>query len=109
MVKRSCITLKAWIASYPKAAADAKKKFRISLPPLQVISVDGEVARVRLEGLLRMEHTFFHQGKASRIEAPLVGYLDYDRGGRRIASWWLVTDGATYDGRPLGVVVRSEP
>jgi hypothetical protein len=73
----------------------------------RVMSV-GDVVRIRLDGQLRMEHAFNHPGERGLIEAPLLGYLDYDVRRQQITALQLVTDGATYNGGPFGALVRLE-
>jgi RNA polymerase sigma factor (sigma-70 family) len=76
----------------------------------EVVDVRAGVARVRLDGSLRMKHPFY--GKRpddSYVEAALAGYLDYDLGLHCIRTLRLVTNGATYGTKPFGVALCSIP
>jgi hypothetical protein len=74
-----------------------------------VLSVKDGVACVRIDGGLKMKHTFYHKDDDSFVEATVVGLMDVDTGSKKIRSLRLVTDRAEYRGRPFGVAVRSVP
>jgi hypothetical protein len=76
----------------------------------RVLSVEGDTARVRLEGDVRIKHRFY-PGRDDRNEAvaSLLGYLEFDAGKTTIKSLRLVTDQARYAGQGYGVAVRSLP
>jgi hypothetical protein len=75
-----------------------------------VVSVNDGVARARIEGSLKMKHTFYpHREDNNVVEATLVGYLDFDPAKHRILMLRLVTDPATYGGGTFGVALRSTP
>jgi hypothetical protein len=75
-----------------------------------VVSVEDGVARAKIEGALKMKHTFYpHREDNNVIEATLVGYLDFDPAKQRIRALRLVTDPATYGGGTFGVALRSTP
>src|SRR5207244_3332532 len=79
-----------------------------------VESVQGCVARARIEGKLRMKHRFYHKDDDNFVEATLVGFMDFEPANERIRSLRLVTDTATYGGNAnavqfFGVAVRSVP
>ncbi len=78
-----------------------------------VLAVRNGVARARVEGRLRMKHTFYHRDTDEFVQAPLVGILEFAADGSAVRSFRLVTDRATYGGdkarQHFGVAVRSEP
>jgi hypothetical protein len=77
-----------------------------------VLSVKDGVCRARLEGSLKMKHTFYpRRDDANVVEATLVGYLDFDMAKRSIQTLRLVTSSATYGGasRHFGAALRSVP
>jgi hypothetical protein len=75
----------------------------------RVVSVGGGVARVRLDGRLTMKHTFYHKDDTNRVRATVVGFVDYDADARKVRSFRLVTDEASYGAGTFGVAVRSVP
>ena len=80
----------------------------------RVESIREGVARARLEGRLRMKHSFYHKDTDEFVETRLVGFLEFEPGRDKVRSFRLVTDGATYGAagknrHPFGVAVRSEP
>jgi hypothetical protein len=76
----------------------------------QVVAVHDDVARVRLDGSLRMKHQFYpRRHDDNYVEATLAGYLDFDWQTRRIRTLRLVTSGATYGDKQFGVALRSSP
>jgi hypothetical protein len=80
----------------------------------KVVSIEAGVARVQLDGELKMKHPFYpHRDDDNYVEATVAGYLDYEIGPRRIRSLRLVTDEATYGSarqtQHFGVALRSMP
>jgi hypothetical protein len=78
------------------------------------VSVEAGVARARVEGRLKMKHSFYHKLTDEFVEASLVGFVDFAVDRSKAPSVRLVTDRATYGGegnarQPFGVAVRSEP
>jgi hypothetical protein len=94
---------------YPSTENNDVRKNRIEAVELRatVVSVENGVARARLDGRLTMEHWFYHKADGNRVNATLVGYLDFDPATRRVRSLRLVTDQATYANRPFGVALRE--
>lgn len=75
-----------------------------------VIAVEKGMARIRLDGSLKLRHGFYPgREDKNHVEARLVGYLDYDVSKRTIRSLKLITDQAKYANIPIGVAVRSIP
>jgi hypothetical protein len=80
----------------------------------RVLTVEGKVARARVEGRLKMGHPFYHKDTDEFVEAEVVGLLEFEPGRPAIRSLQLVTKHASYGGRagarhPFGVAVRSLP
>jgi hypothetical protein len=110
------VTAKVLAHFYPPTENTDLAKNRIDKQSLQarVESIKKGVVRARLEGQLRMKHPFYHKDDSNFVEASLVGYLEFDVGGKRIRSLQLVTDAARYGGtvngsQPFGVAVRALP
>jgi hypothetical protein len=74
-----------------------------------VVSNDGRVIRARLDGGLKMRHSFYHKEDDNLVEATLVGFIEFELANRTIRSLQLVTDKATYGGGQFGVALRSMP
>jgi hypothetical protein len=73
-------------------------------------SVEGETARARLDGQVRMTHRFY-PGREDRnmVDATVVGYIDFEPATSRVIRLRLVTDGASYGKGTMDVAVRSLP
>lgn len=77
-----------------------------------VLSLEGGLVRTRLDGRLKMRHHFYpNRPDDKRVEATLVGYLDFRLDSPRIQTLRLVTDRATYGGATthFGVALHSLP
>jgi hypothetical protein len=77
-----------------------------------VVSVRNGVARARLEGSLRMAHSFYHKEDGRAVEADFVGYVDFKADKSAILAFDLVTGDAVYrnpagPGQPFGVAVTA--
>jgi hypothetical protein len=105
------VATRLFLHFYPPSENNDVAKNRITRLSVQarVISVKSDVMRIRLDGLVHMEHSFHHNGERTRVDAPVIGYFDYDGRRQRILSFQLVTDNATYGGRAFGVIVQSAP
>lgn len=70
---------------------------------------DGEATRrARIDGTLRMKHTFYPKREDNRfVDARIVGYLEFDPAAGRVKTLALTTDGATYGDTKFDVAVRS--
>lgn len=64
--------------------------------------------RARLDGELRMRHSFYHREDKNVVEANLVGYLDLDPQTRAVRCLRLVTQSATYGGGHFGVAISLD-
>ena len=85
----------------------SKNKFeRLSLKAT-VVSFDDGIARARLEGDMKMEHSFYHKPDGKFVEATVSGFVDLDSAHKSIRSLRLVTDQAAYGGGKFAVGLRS--
>jgi hypothetical protein len=96
---------------YPSTENNNVAKNRIEEQQLRgtVLSVKDGVVRARLDGGLKMKHTFYHKDDDNSVDATIVGILDYDAATKTVRSLQLATEKATYGRTTFGVVVRSEP
>jgi hypothetical protein len=96
---------------YPATENNDVHKNRIEQQSLKatVISVKDGVARARLDGRLRMKHSFYHKEDGNVVETKLIGLLDFEPGKLAIRSLRLVTDEATYGGGTFAVALESVP
>jgi hypothetical protein len=62
----------------------------------RVESIERGIARVRLDGRMRMKHPFYHQEDNNFVEADLVGYVGFKADSREIESFRLVTENGRY-------------
>jgi hypothetical protein len=85
-----------------------------------VVSVKEGIARVRLDGKMKMKHPFFTTGLGPSnavmekdedyyVRAELIGHIDTDLTARRIQSVRIVTDKGTYAKASFGAALRSVP
>jgi hypothetical protein len=73
-------------------------------------SVTDGIARARIVGRVRMTHRFYPRREDGNVvDAPVVGYLDFEPAAQRVHRLRLVTDGASYGTGTLDVAVRSVP
>jgi hypothetical protein len=97
---------------YPQTENNDVAKNRIDDVALKatVLSVKEGVVRARLDGRLKMKHTFYpHKPDDNMVEASVVGYIDVAADKQRIRTLRLVTDKATYAGEKFDVAARTEP
>jgi hypothetical protein len=99
---------------YPTTENNNLSSNRIDQQSLKatVISVKDGVIRARLEGSLKMKHTFYpRRDDDNMVEASLVGYVDFQPDRSRIQALRLTTDRATYGGasKRFGAALRSVP
>jgi hypothetical protein len=62
----------------------------------RVESIEGGIARARLDGRMRMKHPFYHKDDNNFIEAELIGYVRFKTNSREIVSLQLVTENGRY-------------
>jgi hypothetical protein len=85
----------------------SKNRFERQLLKATAVSVHNGVARARVEGELKMQHSFYHKEDGKVVEATVVGFIVFEPSSRNIRSLQLVTDQAAYGGGTFGVAVRS--
>jgi len=75
---------------------------------LTVTATGAGVARARIDGRLRMKHSFY-PGKDSEddVDATLLGFLDFDPTNQRIQRLRITTERATYKNEAFGAALRS--
>lgn len=75
-----------------------------------VVAGQAGMVRVRLDGRLRMKHTFYPgRDDTNVVDAAFVGFVDFDQAQQKIRSLRLVTHKAIYGREDFGVAVRSVP
>lgn len=75
---------------------------------LTMMGVEDSVATARLDGNLRMKHTFYPSRDDNNfVDATLKGFLEFDPVTRRIQRLRLATHTADYGGRPFAAALRS--
>jgi len=84
-----------------------KNHFERQTLKANLVQFENGGARIRIEGDLRMRHSFYHKEDGKVVEATFIGFIDFDPALRSIRSFLLVTDRATYGGGTFGVAVRS--
>src|SRR5262245_1692940 len=84
----------------------SKNRFERQSLKATTVSVHEGVARARIEGELRMQHSFYHKEDGKTVEATVLGFIDFEPASRTIRSFLLVTDRAAYGGGTFGVSVR---
>jgi len=85
----------------------SKNKFERQSLTATVVSFQDGMARARLEGAMKMEHSFYHKPDGKFVEATVVGFVDFDPATREIRSLRLVTDEATYGGGKFAIGLGS--
>jgi hypothetical protein len=99
---------------YPTTENNDLATNRIDRQSLQatVLSIKDGVIRARLDGSLKMKHTFYPGRQDENfVDATIVGYFDFEPGKPRIHTLQLITDKASYGSasKRFGVVLRSMP
>ncbi len=94
---------------YPSTENNNVSKNRIDRQELKatVVSVKDGIARARIDGGLRMKHTFYHRDDDNFVEATLLGFLDVDVATGRILNTQLITTDATYGRIRFGMALRQ--
>lgn len=75
----------------------------------KVLAGRRDIAWIRLDGRVRLGHSFFSDKDERPVEAAVVGYLEYDRKEKRVRALRLVTEQAVYGKEKFGVAIRSVP
>jgi hypothetical protein len=87
----------------------SKNKFIEQRLAATVLESAAGGTRVRLDGRLKMQHSFYHKDDGKIVEADITGFADFEERSQRITSLRLVTQKATYNGGQFAVAVRSIP
>jgi len=75
----------------------------------RVLAGRRDIAWIRLDGRVSLEHSFFRDKDSRPVDAVLTCYIEYDRAARRIRSFRLITEHAVYGRENFAVAVRSVP
>ena len=96
---------------YPATENNDVSKNRLDEQELRatVVSLEKGVARARVEGRLKMQHSFYHKPDGKMVDAEIVGYLDFEPGKPGVKALRLVTEKAMYGRGKFGVAVRAVP
>ena len=99
---------------YPTTENNDLSKNRIDQQTLKatVVSLPDGKVRARIEGELKMKHTFYTDREDKNVvEARFIGYLDFEADPQRILTLRLVTDRAMYGGetKRFGAALKSVP
>jgi len=95
---------------YPQTENNDVRKNRLDRQSLKAtcVSVGDSVIRVRLDGQLRMKHSFYPGRDTEQfVEATILGYVDFERASHRIRAVRIVTDPAKYDEHAFGVAIEG--
>ena len=90
---------------------DGPYKHRIDTITLKsiVLSREADVVRIRLDGQLKLKHTFYpNRDDTNYAESTIVGYLEMNTKSSRIVRFGLATSSARYGNRAFSVAVRNE-
>ena len=96
---------------YPATENNDVSKNRFFEQRLAATVVDGNAQRVRirLDGNLKMQHSFYHKDDGKIVEASITGFADLNLSARSITSLRMVTQKASYGGGQFAVAVNSVP
>ena len=72
-----------------------------------LVGKENGVARARLNGTFRMEHSFYHKPDGKIAEGSVIGYIEFSPKSGQITSFDLVTEKASYAGGTFGIAVRA--
>lgn len=96
---------------YPQTENNDISKNRIERQELKatIVLVAGHKATARLQGSLRMKHTFYpHREDDNFVDATFVGFLVFDPTTRKIRSLRLATEHAIYGTTKFDAVASEE-
>jgi RNA polymerase sigma-70 factor (ECF subfamily) len=75
----------------------------------KVVAGRRSTAWIRLDGRVRLGHTFFADKDERSVDAVVTGYLEVDRKEKKIRVLRLVTDQAVYGKEKFGVAITNVP
>jgi hypothetical protein len=75
----------------------------------KVVSAEGDVVRARLDGSLKIKHKFY-PGKPdeNRVNADVVGYVEFDAKTQKVRALRIATSSATYATQKFSVAVQEK-
>jgi hypothetical protein len=85
----------------------SKNRFLEQKLTATLVGKENGVARARLNGTFKMEHSFYHKPDGKTAEGSVIGYIEFPPGNGQIASFDLVTEKASYAGGTFGIAVRA--
>ena len=85
----------------------SKNRFMQDKLNATVISRDGAVAKARITGNFKMEHSFYHKPDGNIAEGSVIGFVEFTPGTDRISAFDMITDKASYGGGTFAVAVRN--
>jgi hypothetical protein len=76
---------------------------------LTVVGVQGDLARARIDGKIRLLHSFYPGGQAQDFAiSELAGFMDFDLAAHRIQRLRMVTSKADYNTTPFAAALVSK-
>jgi hypothetical protein len=93
---------------YPQTENNDIRKNRLDRQSLlaTVVAVSDRTIRTRLDGQLRMKHSFYPGRDTEQfVDATILGYIDFERASHKIRAVRIATNPAQYDGQDFGVAV----
>jgi hypothetical protein len=106
------VAAKLLVHFYPSTECNDVNRNRIEEQELTatVVSSSGGKTLARLDGRLRMKHNFYPgREDQNRVEAALLGYLEFDPASGQVHTLRLATRDATYSRYSFGAALRSLP
>lgn len=85
----------------------SKNRFMQDKLNATVISGDGAVAKARITGNFKMEHSFYHKPDGKIAEGSVIGFVEFSPGTGRISAFDMITDKASYGGGTFAIAVRG--
>ena len=104
------LAARLFVLCYPSTECNDPARNRIDEQQLraEIVSLEGDVARARLTGRLKMKHNFYPGREDDNlVEATFVGYLDFDPAARQVRTLRLATEHAKYANQTFGVAIES--
>lgn len=85
----------------------SKNRFMQDKLAATVISMNGTVARARITGSFKMEHSFYHKPDGKIAEGSVIGFVEFSPSTGRISAFDMITDKAIYGGGAFAIAVRG--
>jgi RNA polymerase sigma-70 factor (ECF subfamily) len=74
-----------------------------------VVAGRRDLAWIRLEGRVSMDHPFMTDRDHRPVESAVTGYIEYNRAAKKIRTLRLITENAVYGREKFAVAIRSVP